>query len=618
LGAASADVGGPGKAGSTTASASVNGEAFTVNGGGADIWGGADQCQFVYRQVTGDFDVSVNVVSQLYTDVWAKTGLMARNSLAANSAVADMVVTPSSGVAFQWRVNDGDGTSVNSVTGGIAAPRKIRLQRVGNAFTAYYETPGGGGWTQQGTAQTLNVGSTMYLGLAVTAHANSTLSSVVFDSAFDVDPIVNLPATHFAVTQDSALNAASSSPAVLGGLELAGSTLTLAGAPSYGFSGLSVSGSSGLTGGRPIEFRGGSSSTTNWVVGANLTLNGLAGQRVKFNLAAGSTASVAAGARPSVTVEPGAALELTGAVSGLGDAAAVRFVDVVNNSRAANTGLRITGVTTQEVGAIGGTGTTTVGDGTNAAALIADSIVQDTLVIGAGSRVVIAVRQPATFNGTAKWAGLGGNTAWSNNDNWIDGGGVKQAPGIGAAPTGHLAQFSTIAGSSTAHVSLGTVSVNLKQIAFSGNTAYTVGQTGDTGAITMQTTGGNASITVAGTKSHVISAPLHATGNLDLLQTETATLTLGNIVNSATLSVGGTVGVDGIAGAGTTNVSGHLTADSIVQGTLVIGAGGSVTIRPTTGAADGAHAVPEPGTCVLMIAAAGCLLGSYVRRRLRL
>jgi hypothetical protein len=61
-----------------------------------------------------------------------------------------------------------------------------------------------------------------------------------------------------------------------------------------------------------------------------------------------------------------------------------------------------------------------------------------------------------------------------------------------------------------------------------------------------------------------------------------------------------------------------LTADSIVQGTLVIGAGGSVTIRPTTGAADGAHAVPEPGTCVLMIAAAGCLLGSYVRRRLRL
>jgi autotransporter-associated beta strand protein len=60
-----------------------------------------------------------------------------------------------------------------------------------------------------------------------------------------------------------------------------------------------------------------------------------------------------------------------------------------------------------------------------------------------------------------------------------------------------------------------------------------------------------------------------------------------------------------ISGTGATNVkpSAGLTANSIVQDTLIIGAGGSVTIRETpvaAGGAAGANAVPEPATWALI------------------
>ena len=75
--------------------------------------------------------------------------------------------------------------------------------------------------------------------------------------------------------------------------------------------------------------------------------------------------------------------------------------------------------------------------------------------------------------------------------------------------------------------------------------------------------------------------------------------------------------MDGISGTGSTIVNGSLTADSIIQGTLTIGAGGSVTIRETTGAGGNMNVsqVPEPSTLALLIAgAAGLLIFARHRR----
>ena len=170
-----ADIGSVGQAGSATY---LNGT-FTVKGSGADIWNTADAFHFVYQPWTGDGEIIVQVESVQNTDVWAKAGVMIRETLNANSKHAMMVVTPGSGVSFQRRTSTG-GSSVDTTTTGRTAPEFLRLTRVGSTFTAYYSSTGTS-WTQIGSA-TISMASTVQFGLPVTAHNNSALCTAVIDT----------------------------------------------------------------------------------------------------------------------------------------------------------------------------------------------------------------------------------------------------------------------------------------------------------------------------------------------------------------------------------------------------------------------------------------------------
>ena len=90
----------------------VSGTTITVRGSGADIWNQADEFYYAYRTLAGDGEVTAQVASISNTDAWTKAGVMMRESLAANSRYALMLVTPGKGAAFQYRLS----------TGGSAAP----------------------------------------------------------------------------------------------------------------------------------------------------------------------------------------------------------------------------------------------------------------------------------------------------------------------------------------------------------------------------------------------------------------------------------------------------------------------------------------------------------------
>jgi regulation of enolase protein 1 (concanavalin A-like superfamily) len=168
-----ADIGGPTVAGSSSESAGT----FTLEGAGSDIGGTADQAHFVYQQVTGDLDISVQVTGLEPAHVWTKGGVMVREGLAANARNAFVLLSAARGSVFQRRVGTG-GPSTSTGGGGVSAPAWVRLVRAGDLFSAYLSQDGTS-WTLIGT-DTIVMPATVYVGMAATSHDASQLATLSF------------------------------------------------------------------------------------------------------------------------------------------------------------------------------------------------------------------------------------------------------------------------------------------------------------------------------------------------------------------------------------------------------------------------------------------------------
>jgi regulation of enolase protein 1 (concanavalin A-like superfamily) len=176
-----ADVGAPALAGSAT----FNEGTYTIVGSGNDIWGQADQFNYLYQAVTGDIDVSARVASLQWSNSWAKAGVMIRETLDKGSRHAFALISGGNGATFQQRIDPG-GYAVFTQGPLIAAPAWVRLVRSANQFTAYSSTDGVT-WTTIATA-TITMGSTVYVGLAVTSHDASSKATATIDSFKSTQP----------------------------------------------------------------------------------------------------------------------------------------------------------------------------------------------------------------------------------------------------------------------------------------------------------------------------------------------------------------------------------------------------------------------------------------------
>jgi hypothetical protein len=181
-----ADIGAVGLAGS----ASFCGGQFIISGSGADIWNTADAFQFVYAPLNGNGQITARVDSVQETDPWAKAGVMIRETLNAGSTHAFALISAGSGSALQYRTST-SGSSLNSGGPSVTAPYWVRLTRTGNSFAAY-TSPDGTTWTQIGQSVVINMASSVYAGLAVTAHYNTLLCTSLFDDV-TASFITNLP-----------------------------------------------------------------------------------------------------------------------------------------------------------------------------------------------------------------------------------------------------------------------------------------------------------------------------------------------------------------------------------------------------------------------------------------
>ena len=171
----SIDIGAPPIAGRTT----VSGGTYTVQASGRDIWDSADQFHFVYQPVTGDTEIIARLASLTNTDPWAKAGVMVREALTADSRHALMALTIGNGHAFQRRAAQG-AQSLHTDGGSGTTPGWVRLVRTGDLFQAY-RSSNGTTWTSVGT-DTIAMGATVYVGLAVTSHNTSASTTATIDN----------------------------------------------------------------------------------------------------------------------------------------------------------------------------------------------------------------------------------------------------------------------------------------------------------------------------------------------------------------------------------------------------------------------------------------------------
>jgi autotransporter-associated beta strand protein len=224
-------------------------DALTLTGRGADIWRTDNEYVAIWRSdITGNFDVSVKVVSQTgNTSPWSKTGIILANdftNLAAGGCFA-VIATPQNGVKIQFDslgaigefdYPDGTGTGGNTVY-----PIYLRAAKRGNIYYGYYKQNLNDPWTLIRTGIPQNSTANSKIGLFGTSHNSGMTGTFIFDDFQASGPVLannfDMVFNGTSTTADS--NARLTSPILAQTIDL----LNYSGIFSFGSATLTLSGS---------------------------------------------------------------------------------------------------------------------------------------------------------------------------------------------------------------------------------------------------------------------------------------------------------------------------------------------------------------------------------------
>jgi len=178
------EIGHPGKAGSASAG-SARGE-YLIAGGGENMWFTNDAFHFVWRKVSGDFDLraAVEWVGR-GGNAHKKACLMVRQSLEPGAPYVDVAVHGNGLTSLQFRETAGGLT--HEIQAPVSGPRRIGIGRQGETF--YLTLPAESGntpatgpaaWSPCGPFMRVNLTDPVYVGLAVCAHDDKALERARF------------------------------------------------------------------------------------------------------------------------------------------------------------------------------------------------------------------------------------------------------------------------------------------------------------------------------------------------------------------------------------------------------------------------------------------------------
>ncbi|HON93347.1 MAG: discoidin domain-containing protein [Phycisphaerae bacterium] len=159
----------------------------TMSAGGADIWNSADEFRFAFKQLNGNGTLVAKVESLDNTNEWAKAGVMIREDLTAGSRFAAVYATPGQGVRYQARlISLGAATSDTAIATdeqkALKIPVWIKIERSGTSFNCFYSTDGTKWTAMTWNPQSINLSSTVYIGLAVTSHNTAAMATAQYSN----------------------------------------------------------------------------------------------------------------------------------------------------------------------------------------------------------------------------------------------------------------------------------------------------------------------------------------------------------------------------------------------------------------------------------------------------
>ena len=175
---------------SAGSSASYANGVWTMTGAGTDVWNDVnDDCQFAYKQMTGDCAIVARVASAQAVTGSVKAGVMIRDNLsAAVSQRGWMAIIPDTttgtnhvqsrlkGATENWAGRVTQTTDLLS-----SAPYWVKVERRGSLITVY-NSPDGTSWSPAISSYFGNLPTTVYIGLFITSGSSTATTTVTFDN----------------------------------------------------------------------------------------------------------------------------------------------------------------------------------------------------------------------------------------------------------------------------------------------------------------------------------------------------------------------------------------------------------------------------------------------------
>ena len=153
---------------------------YRVTGGGADMWGTADDFHMSWVRLSGDVTLTADV--RFPSDGGAiplkKAVLIVRQSLDPNSAYADVAIHGDGHITLQYRVTKGGETA--DVTSPEHGSTRLRIERKGDRFTMY-TGPDDGKLTSSGSTKIV-LHDPVYVGIGMCAHKADALETAIFSN----------------------------------------------------------------------------------------------------------------------------------------------------------------------------------------------------------------------------------------------------------------------------------------------------------------------------------------------------------------------------------------------------------------------------------------------------